>query len=116
MYYIMNIDASTVSEEVRYFDGVSSLMTRYDYVFNPRDHINLTPLALRADNGDRNVNSRYIVMNQTTTNDLFFEYNMGFGKLVINDYRVKDYRIQRVKGENIHPKSSSLNKSKPRSK
>lgn len=35
-------------------------------------------------------------MNHTTQNDLFFQYNMGFSKLVINDYRVKDYRIQRV--------------------
>lgn len=41
-------------------------------------------------------NSKYIAINHTTQNDLYFQYNMGFGKLAIDDYRVKDYRIQRV--------------------
>jgi len=35
-------------------------------------------------------------MNHTTTNDLMLQYNLGFGKLVIEDYRVKDFRIQRA--------------------
>lgn len=39
---------------------------------------------------------KYISMCHTTGNDLYFMYNLGFGKLVIEDYRVKDYRITRV--------------------
>ena len=92
-------------------------MTRYNFKMNPRDFIQIMPLGLKdgATTGDKemsartydsqardaedvpniNDNSKYIVMNHTTTNDLAFQYNMGFGNLVINDFRVKEFRVER---------------------
>ena len=91
-------------------------MTRYNFKMNPRDFIQIMPLDLKdrtttanqesartyesqmqeAQDGLKvNDNSKYIVMNHTTTNDLAFQYNMGFGNLVINDFRVKEFRVER---------------------
>jgi hypothetical protein len=100
MYYTMNIDSSNCSQEEEYFNSCKTLLTRYNYEYNPRDHVKLIPLEVSGDGADsknknyqNSDNSKYIALNHTTSNDLNFEYNMGFGKLVINDYRVKDYRI-----------------------
>lgn len=35
-------------------------------------------------------------MNHTTTNDLIMQYCIGHGKLAINDYRVKEFRVERT--------------------
>ena len=95
MYYTMNIDSSSCTQEEEYFNSCKTLLTKYNYEYNPRDHVKLIPIEVSG-GGDCSPNSKYIALNHTTQNDLNFEYNMGFGKLVINDYRVKDYRIQRV--------------------
>ena len=99
-YYIMSIDSTKCSDEQKYFNKCESLLTKYNFNFNPRDDITLMPLDLNrvneAVNEKVNVNSKYLVINQTTQNDLYLQYNMGFGKLAINDYRVKDFRFHRV--------------------
>jgi len=84
---------------------------------NPRDFIQMMPMdhgdckqlgdntsvdsydSQRENRGNnepsKSDNSKYIILNHTTANDLIFEYNMGFGKLVIDDYRIKEFRIER---------------------
>lgn len=104
-------------------------MTRYNFKINPRDFIQIMPLDLKdcttvfdnesartynsqaqiaQDKPKINDNSKYIVMNHTTTNDLAFQYNMGFGNLVINDFRVKEFRIER----RPYPERNRLQKNK----
>ena len=100
MYYTMNIDSSSCTQEEEYFNSCKTLLTRYNYEYNPRDHVKLIPLEVSGETKCSD-NSKYIALNHTTQNDLNFEYNMGFGKLVINDYRVKDYRIQRINLEQV---------------
>ena len=94
-------------------------MTRYNFKMNPRDFILMMPMdfvssgdavadggsveSYRSSSGSENKrgqpnvsdNSKYVIMNHTTPNDLAFQYNMGFGNLVINDFRVKEFRIER---------------------
>ena len=70
MYYSMVIDSTSCSPEEQYFDNCKTLMTRYNYDFNPRDHVTLMPLELSPQSRQSNINSRYILMNHTTQNDL----------------------------------------------
>ncbi len=44
MYYSMVIDSTSCSPEEEYFDSCKTLMTRYNYEFNPRDNVTLMPL------------------------------------------------------------------------
>lgn len=75
MYYIMSIDSTKCSDEERYFNKCESLFTKYNFNFNPRDDITLMSLDLNrvneVVNEKVNVNSKYLVINQTTQNDLY---------------------------------------------
>lgn len=48
MYYSMVIDSTSCSEEEIYFNNCKTLLTRYNYSFNPRDHLTLMPLELNS--------------------------------------------------------------------
>ena len=99
LYYVMSIDSSKFSAEDLQFQPLEAQLTKYDFEFEGRDNVKLMPLDLSHENK----NSKLIAINHTTTNDLYLQYNMGFGHLVINDYRVKDYRIFRAGGTRSPP-------------
>ena len=65
-YYSMVIDSTSCSAEEKYFDSCKTLLTRYNFEFNPRDDLTLMPLELQTTQVQENVNSRYILMNHTT--------------------------------------------------
>lgn len=85
--------------------------------FDPKDDVTLMPMLLRQKDQEAQLGKtkNYICMNHTTTNDLMFQYNLGFGKLVIDDYRVKDYRIQRASKPYSPPMYDSPKKRSQRS-
>ena len=66
MYYSMVIDSTSCSPEEKYFESCKTLLTRYNFEFNPRDDLTLLPLELSPISSQSNVNSRYIVINHTT--------------------------------------------------
>jgi hypothetical protein len=70
MYYTMNIDSSSCSAEEEYFNSCKSLLTKYNYSFNPRDHLSLLPLELSSPSQSTgralSDNSKYIAVNHTT--------------------------------------------------
>ena len=96
-YFVMMIDSGLASQEEIYFNNASSLQTKYDVEFAEKDDVMLMPLDPNAQKKDCVSDmSLYLAMVHTTSNDLVLQYSMGHGKLPVNDYRVKEFRIERV--------------------
>ena len=85
----MELDSSSVTEEQLHFNGLQALLKKYkgESKFSKRDDVQILPMNLDGQNNE------LIAMVHTTTNDLLFQYNLGFSKMAICDYRIKDYRI-----------------------
>ena len=66
----MSIDATLSTEEEKFFNKCQSLITNFDYEYNPRDHIQLMRMDMNKGDPDTNPNSKYFTINHTTTNDL----------------------------------------------
>lgn len=93
----MCIDSGTLTTEELHFQESSALMQTYEYPFDPRDDCVFLPIDAKLGCGkEMHMSTRYGVVCHTTTNDLILQYSGGHGKLVIDDFRIKAWRMQRV--------------------